>query len=92
MLILSHKPIKVFHLFIISNSLKSFIECFKLDFKCGEANSAVSRIVGGEVSEPNEYPWTVFLNLYFWSGDRATCTGTLIGSKWILTAAHCTFG
>ncbi len=72
--------------------IEYFIECFKLDFKCGVANSPVSRIVGGEVSAPNEYPWTVFLNLYFWSGDRATCTGTLIGSKWILTAAHCTFG
>lgn len=65
---------------------------FDIDFKCGVANSPASRIVGGIVSEANEYPWTVFLNLYFWSGDRATCTGTLIGSKWILTAAHCSFG
>lgn len=54
--------------------------------------STNSRIVGGSVAEPNEYPWLAFLNLYFWSGDAATCTGTLIGSKWILTAAHCTYG
>lgn len=66
----------------------------ELDFQCGVANGPVadSRIVGGSVTLPNEYPWTVFLNLYFWSGDRATCSGTLIGSKWILTAAHCTYG
>jgi hypothetical protein len=71
---------------------KIFNFMFDIDFKCGVANSPASRIVGGIVSEANEYPWTVFLNLYFWSGDRATCTGTLIGSKWILTAAHCSFG
>ena len=61
--------------------------------QCGLANrSPSSRIVGGSETDPNEYPWLAFLNLAFWSGDSATCTGTLIGSRWILTAAHCAYG
>lgn len=61
------------------------------EFQCGVANPS-SRIVGGSITNPNEFPWLAYLNLIFWSGDAATCTGTLIGSKWILTAAHCTLG
>lgn len=59
--------------------------------QCGLANQA-SRIVTGSIAQPNEFPWMAHLTIYFWSGDAATCGGTVIGDRWILTAAHCTYG
>nr|XP_039269682.1 A disintegrin and metalloproteinase with thrombospondin motifs gon-1-like isoform X5 [Styela clava] len=44
-----------------------------------------SPIVGGTISEPNKWPWMVFIRL---SGNTQ-CGGCLISSEWILTAAHC---
>jgi secreted trypsin-like serine protease len=43
------------------------------------------RITNGIVAAPGQFPWQVALiidNMYF-------CGGSLISSKWILTAAHC---
>ena len=63
--------------------------------ECGLANqyeTANNRIVSGSQVSPNEFPWLAHLTIYFWSGDSATCGGTVIGDRWILTAAHCTYG
>ncbi len=57
-------------------------------------NKKISRVVGGdEVTNPNSWPWMVAL-----IDSRATsnydgqfCGGSLIDSKWIVTAAHCLF-
>lgn len=47
------------------------------------------KIVGGVQTEENEYPWQV--GLISSSGSRSPfCGGTLISSKEVLTAAHCT--
>jgi len=70
------------------------------DFVCGQrpcgcpnynpAKSFISKIVGGKDTVPFTYPWLVAL------ADRYTtdpfCTGFIISSNAILTAAHCLNG
>jgi secreted trypsin-like serine protease len=55
--------------------------------ECGLANSRL-RIVGGLETRVKQYPWMTML-MY---DDRFYCGGTLINSKYILTAAHCVKG
>ena len=57
---------------------------------CGLANKGKNRIVGGVVTEANEYPWQV--GLVNTQGKTPFCGGTLISSQHVLTAAHCTAG
>merc|ERR1712130_682893 len=55
----------------------------------GGGANRVLKIVGGVQTEENEYPWQV--GLISSSGSRSPfCGGTLISSKEVLTAAHCT--
>ena len=46
-----------------------------------------ARIVGGQESVVNEYPWQVALYTPHFSHPR--CGGSLISDLWILSAAHC---
>jgi len=57
------------------------------DCKCGLAKRK-SRIVGGVVTEVNEYPWQV--GIVNKGHTQVWCGASLISDKWILTAAHCT--
>merc|ERR1712126_69134 len=56
---------------------------------CGQVNRG-TRIVGGQETEVNEYPWQV--GLVSGSGTRPWCGGSLISNQHVLTAAHCTAG
>jgi len=57
------------------------------DCTCGQVNRA-SRIVNGTETEVNEYPWQAAM-VYKYSSS-VFCGASVIGSKHILTAAHCT--
>jgi len=55
------------------------------DCKCGLAKRVVNRIVGGNVTEINEYPWQILMYKNGWQH----CGGSIISDRWIMTAAHC---
>ena len=48
------------------------------------SNNPGAGVVGGITAQPNQYPWLVQLSM--------GCGGSIISSRYILTAAHCTYG
>lgn len=54
---------------------------------CGVSNRQM-RVVGGEVTKINEFPWIGGLS----KGGEFLCGVTLITKKHVITAAHCVSG
>lgn len=57
---------------------------------CGKSLS--QRIVGGEKTELDEFPWMALLEYRKPTGLSTACGGVLINSRYVLTAAHCIRG
>lgn len=60
--------------------------------KCGESyiqpNISSDRIINGETAVKNSWPYIVYMEI----GENGWCSGSLIDSWHVLTAAHCTYG
>ncbi|KAJ7320600.1 hypothetical protein JRQ81_020111 [Phrynocephalus forsythii] len=54
---------------------------------CGSRSRYSSRIVGGNASLPQQWPWQASLQFQGYH----LCGGSIITSWWILTAAHCVY-
>ena len=57
--------------------------------ECGRANYLNTRIAGGTETGNHEYPWTAFLRVRTNTGRKFRCTGVVISTHHVLTAAHC---
>merc|ERR1712198_688558 len=58
--------------------------------KCGVKKPGTrgqNRIINGHETEVNEWPWMASLRYSF--RKRHFCGGSVIGRRWIITAAHC---
>uniref|UniRef100_A0A8C6QK67 Serine protease 44 n=1 Tax=Nannospalax galili TaxID=1026970 RepID=A0A8C6QK67_NANGA len=47
-----------------------------------------ARIVGGQPAAAKKWPWQVSLQVK----SQHVCGGSLIGQRWVMTAAHCVYG
>ncbi|KAK1136307.1 hypothetical protein K0M31_000870 [Melipona bicolor] len=52
-------------------------------------DSDAIRIAGGQYALPNQFPFMAVVHQLLGNGIIAKCGGTIISSRWVLTAGHC---
>jgi len=58
-----------------------------------EARHPSGRVVGGQIAQPHQFPYQVALLTFIPDlGGQGFCGGSLIGTRSVLTAAHCVDG
>jgi len=58
----------------------------------GEAGPSGNRIIGPQQTPKNEFPWLVKIESRSIDGfSKSSCGGTLLNTRVVLSAAHCTF-
>lgn len=58
--------------------------------ECGTQMDDLNKIYGGTETDVGEYPWVVLLQYATSDGKmQYGCAGSLISSRYVLTAAHC---
>merc|ERR1712215_15907 len=59
--------------------------------RCGIGGETRSRIIGGSVATPHEFPWIVRLHTNIYDGRVSMCGGALVSPKVVLSAFHCVY-
>ena len=69
---------------VVNSNLNNYIEAVE---NCGPIYPR-SKIVGGEVASPHEFPWQVALYI----DKYVFCGGSILNEEWVLTSGYCVYG